>query len=455
MEPETPTDPGKTVVTAPTGELTPVSPGERVAEIDILRGFALLGICIINIPGFYAPYLLMMAGEDLYPHPVDKTAEWLVNFLGSGKFNSMFSFLFGVGFAIQMGRAATKGAAFVPLYLRRLLVLFLFGVAHILFLWDGDVLHMYALLGLPLIFLRKLRDGWLWAIAGLCVVAPIAWNGYKLYEQKPPEHPPSYFRERAEEQLRIYGRGPYDDVLARYTKSTLPDSPPVFGRGEYWPTVRERVRMIREVYTEYGGLWFFPVLGATMMAGFIVGRRRVFDDVPAHLPAIRRVALWTGVGGLALAAAFATASSLADPGALRPTPLGFAAHALYLLNRPVLCAFYICVIVLLAQRTAWRRAMYPLAAAGRMPLTNYLGQSAVHSTLFYGYGLGFYARVTPALGVLIAVGTYVFEVIFSIAWMSRFRFGPLEWLWRTLTYGKPPALTAPSRSPIDTGPSLA
>ncbi len=154
------------------GELAPVSPGERVAEIDILRGFALLGICIINIPGFYAPYLLMMAGEDLYPHPVDKTAEWLVSFLGSGKFNSMFSFLFGVGFAIQMGRAATNGAAFVPLYLRRLLVLFLFGVAHILFLWDGDVLHMYALLGLPLILLRKVRDGWLWAIAALCVVAP-------------------------------------------------------------------------------------------------------------------------------------------------------------------------------------------------------------------------------------------------------------------------------------------
>ncbi len=212
--------------------------------------------------------------------------------------------------------------------------------------------------------------------------------------------------------------------------------------------------MTQEIYTEGDGLWFFPVLGATMMAGFIVGRRRVFDDLPAHLPAIRRLALWTGIGGLALAAAFATASALVDPGVRRPTALGFAAGALYLLNRPVLCAFYMCVIILLAQHAAWRRAMYPLAAAGRMPLTNYLGQSAVHSTLFHGYGLNLYARVTPAVGVLIAVGTFIFEVLFSIAWMSRFRFGPLEWLWRTLTYGKPPAL-APTRSPIDTGSSLA
>jgi uncharacterized protein len=190
------------------------------------------------------------------------------------------------------------------------------------------------------------------------------------------------------------------------------------------------------------------------MAGFIIGRRGVFDDIPGYLPAFRRAALWTGVGGLALAAAFATASALADHTVQRPTPLGFAALALYMLNRPVLCAFYICVIVLLAQRPVWRRAMFPLAAAGRMPLTNYLGQSTVHSLLFYGHGLGFYARVTPALGVLIAVVTFVFEVLFSIAWMSRFRFGPLEWLWRTLTYGKPPAL-GPTRSPIDTGPSLA
>ncbi len=280
----------------------------------------------------------MAAGEDLYSHPVDKTAEWLVNFLGSGKFNSMFSFLFGVGFAIQMDRAATKGAAFVPMYLRRLLVLFLFGVAHILFLWDGDVLHMYALLGLPLILLRKLRDGWLWAIAALCVVAPIAWSGYKLYEQKPPKHPPSYYRERAEEHFRVYGRGPYDDVLADYTKSAPPEARPVVGRGEFWPAVRERVRMMREIYSDYDGLMFFPVLGATLMAGFIIGRRGVFDAIPAHLPAIRRVAVWTGIGGLALAAAFATASELADPAIQRPTPIRFAAQALYMLNRPVLCA---------------------------------------------------------------------------------------------------------------------
>ena len=101
-------------------------------------------------------------------------------------------------------------------------------------------------------------------------------------------------------------------------------------------------------------------------------------------------------------------------------------------------------IVLLAQRPAWRAAMSPLASVGRMPLTNYLMQSVIASTLFYGYAFGLYYRIGPAVGVLIAFAIYAVQVAYSAWWMARFRFGPMEWLWRSLTYGKAPAILTPA-----------
>lgn len=152
----------------------------------------------------------------------------------------------------------------------------------------------------------------------------------------------------------------------------------------------------------------------------------------------------SGVAGLALAAAFATCGALADHAEDKPTFVGLLGGLFYNLNRPVLAAFYVCVLVLLASRPGLAGLFRPLAIVGRMPLTNYLMQSIIASFIFYGYGLGYYARVGPAAGVLIAFGIYAFQVIYSNLWMSRFRFGPMEWLWRTLTYGRPPAMTAPA-----------
>jgi uncharacterized protein len=121
---------------------------------------------------------------------------------------------------------------------------------------------------------------------------------------------------------------------------------------------------------------------------------------------------------------------------------------LYALNRPILCAFYMGAVVLLAQRPVWRIAMSPLASVGRMPLTNYLMQSLIATTLFYGYALGLYYRIGPAVGVVIALAIYAVQVAYSAWWMARFRFGPMEWLWRTLTYGKAPAMLAPAAPPL-------
>jgi uncharacterized protein len=121
---------------------------------------------------------------------------------------------------------------------------------------------------------------------------------------------------------------------------------------------------------------------------------------------------------------------------------------LYALNRPILCAFYMGAVVLLAQRPVWRIAMSPLASVGRMALTNYLMQSVIATTIFYGYAGGLFYRIGPAVGILIALAIYAVQVTYSAWWMARFRFGPMEWLWRTLTYGKAPAMLAPAAPPL-------
>ena len=121
---------------------------------------------------------------------------------------------------------------------------------------------------------------------------------------------------------------------------------------------------------------------------------------------------------------------------------------LHALNRPILGAFYMGVVILLAQRPVWRTAMSSLASVGRMALTNYLMQSVIASTLFYGYTFGLFYRFSLAAGVLIALAIYTVQVAYSAWWMARFRFGPMEWLWRTLTYGKAPAMLTPAAPPL-------
>jgi uncharacterized protein len=431
-------------------ELGPVRPSERIAEMDILRGFALLGILVLNLLAFYAPLSLRgSVAVEPFPGRLDKAVLWIMAFLGSGKFNAMFTFLFGVGFAIQMDRAAARGAPFAGIYLRRLVTLLAFGLAHSVFLWEGDILHLYACIGLALILVRKLRERWLWGIVACCALLPI---GHRLVQIVSHEKPPRTAAQRLErglEQLRIYGKGEY--VLPRIDrdKATGALKPPlrVTGSGTYPQMVADRTAELIFQYRYGPYAWFWPSMGTTLVMGFIAGRRRFFQDIPGHLPIIRKITWWSGGIGLALAAAYATARLLATHGD-RINALEVVTMILYDLNRPFLCAFYMGVIVLLAQRPVWRAAMSPLASVGRMPLTNYLMQSVIATTLFYGYAFGLYYRIGPAVGVLIAFAIYGVQVAYSAWWMARFRFGPMEWLWRALTYGKAPAILAPAAPPL-------
>jgi uncharacterized protein len=408
-----------TAVASPTA-LAPVQPEERIVVLDVLRGFALLGILTVNLPGAASSGYAWAAGLDPFPGWWDKAAEWIVDTFFSGKFNSIFSFLFGLGFTIQLTRASERGQNVDSVYLRRIGILFAMGVAHALLIWNGDVLHMYALLGLVLLAIRRISDRTVFAIILVALLLPGMRSAYSAITQEPWPIPRESMPARYEEETRVFQTGTYAEQVGL------------------------RYRQLAEAYgfiTQFRGpVMFYPALLLTMLFGFYVGRRRIIQDLPQHTALIKRVMLWCFIVGFVAAAGGASLFLMMEPTG-RGTMLGFFAGMLFTIQRPLLCLFYISAIALLSLKSERCRKLFsPLAIVGRMPLTNYLMQSLIFTTLLYSWGFGLYGRLGPAACLGLTAIIFAVQVLYSRWWMTRYRFGPLEWLWRGATYGHFPAL---------------
>jgi uncharacterized protein len=397
----------------------PVAPEERIVVLDVLRGFALLGIIIMNMEGFSLPSDSWALDPRLFPGFADRGAELFMNTFFAGKANSIFSLLFGFGLTIQMARAEERGEKVAPMYARRLVVLFLVGVAHAILIWNGDVLHHYAVLGLLLLALRRASDRVIFVLIALSFLLPYARSGYAVWTNEPPVHPLSVYVERAHESLQIFQSGTYAEQ------------------------VRLRVTQTVEGYTLSTRLLGTPLwllmLTTTMLLGFYAGRHRLLSNIQEDAPRFRKVLGWSLGLGLACALSAAVLMLLHKPTG-EPTLTGLIIGVLHGLNRPLLCVAYLCAIALLLQKKRIEPFLMVLAAPGRMPLTNYLMQSLIATTIFNSYGLGLFGRVGPLLGIVVAVAIFVIQIFYSRWWLARFQYGPLEWLWRVAAYGKAPAM---------------
>jgi uncharacterized protein len=392
---------------------------QRIATLDVVRGFALLGILIMNMPGFGSSFFAEADGSHLWPSRVDQIAEAARDMLFSGKFNSMFSLLFGIGFTMQFARMQRADPDHATtLYLRRLTILGLVGIVHAALFWNGDVLHVYAVLGLVLLLcLRNVGDRTLVTLMALCLLYPAVSGALRLLVMTP-------------------------DLVAErvaLAKGFEASNNAAFGHGSFWEATREHARNFAFSYGDRFAIWgfagFYVQMGLTMLLGVIAGRRNWVRRIPELMPQIRRVHVWSLVVGLVCGAVFTLIFQLnRTPG---PSPIKLAGGVAYWISRLSMMIFYVLLIVRLAQRPAWSRAFAPIAAAGRMPLTNYLMQTAICTTLFYGWGFGLWGRVGPAAGIALAVGIFfVVQVPWSRWWLRRHDQGPLERLWSRLTYGK-------------------
>lgn len=400
----------------------PVEPNQRIQVIDILRGFAIFGILLVNMQFFNQSILTKIMGFYEPATLLDQWADWFIRFFATGKFYSTFSFLFGLGMAIQYARAQDRGARFGRFWMCRMGVLLVFGVIHAYLFWVGDILLLYSLLGMLLLLFRNRRPRTVLIWAAVMLLIPLIIYGALLglvgMAQASPEAGEMVAATFAEQDAEYR------------TLAAVADE--VYATGSFAEVTAQRAQDMMFMY--FAWIFFAPNVFAMFLLGLYAGKRGIFKDLPGHLAFIRKVWWWGLVIGLLGNAIYVYFGESVSRSA--PTPELLLSLLGQTFGAPALSLFYISSLILLAQQATWRQRLAPLAAVGRMALTNYLMHTVICTTLFYGYGLGLYGQVGLALGVLLTLVIYTAQIPLSNWWLARFRYGPMEWLWRTLTYGR-------------------
>ena len=391
--------------------LAPTVPRERLESLDVLRGFALCGVMIANASWAFSGR--GFASDDP-AYWLDTPTQWIVDVLISGKAMTLLTCLFGLGFALQTTRAAAAGHNANRLHARRLAALLIIGMLHATVLWWGDVTWSYALAGFALLLFRRRRDRTLllWAAALTVIPQSVALLPGVSEALAPiiprPGDPPAF---RAEFLAALRG----DDYLTIV-----------------WAHVRQAA-----YHHGRNIVWFFPWLLGRFLLGAVAGRRGLFDhDGADQRPLFRRLVIGGFVCGVAGTGVHLWLRSDAMRGRFSPLIGKYAVIFSGEIGVLGLVAFYVGAAVLLMQRPVWRRALRLVAPVGRMPLTTYLSQSLLCMFVFYGWGLGLSGRVGAAGCLVITLLLCCVQIVVSHLWLRRFRFGPTEWLWRRLTYGR-------------------
>jgi len=407
--------------------LAPVAANERIETMDVLRGFALLGILLMNIEGFVGPLMESLTGLNARFSGADRTMDAIIYVLVQGKFITLFSLLFGMGFAVMLERAQSRGGNGTALYARRLLALLAIGLVHVLLIWSGDILVSYALLGFVLLlFFRRTPVSrlpkWGIAFAALPLLLTWLWAVGVYMSQYDPQS-------AAEMQKGLAKQG--QEIAAMIESQRQ-----AYGSGTYAQAVAQRAADFG--FMIFGLLFFGPmVLGMFLFGAWFV-RSGAIRDPAAHLPLYRRLL----AAGLVLGLPLMLWSTWSHPTmSFSEVTLGSAAaQTAAQIANVLMCFAYFSAIVLLMQRPGWRARLSWVAPAGRMALTNYLMQSVICTVVFYGYGLGYFERLPRAWQPLFVLAVFVLQVLLSRWWLSRYRYGPMEWLWRWLTYLERPTM---------------
>ncbi len=519
---------------SPPPVFTPTASSQRLDALDVLRGFALVGICIVNVEYFNRPVVDSGSGMQAGLEGLDWLTAFVVNYFFTGKFWTIFSLLFGMGFALMLERARAAGRPFLPAYLRRIGALAVFGLLHHVFLWSGDILLSYAVGAIVLmltlfarariLFLALLACMGLSALFDLPFLAhlamPIGFAAFiGLYLRPRPGHslfplallvpgglmllsalimgatgktegvdvvtvvgallvilallarrysePESARPLRAGIVIFVLSFGliaaeggvryfaPHSGALSAATATSDEDveasdaesrrlrhrervrrsaeERKVLTTGSHADAVAMRTRHLGERMRDEMG--FGVVLVGVFLIGVWFVRSSVIAHAGAHLPMLRRLALAGIVGGV-LAGLASGLIATGRPSGIDDQGYDFAHGLLMLGSLPASLGYLAAVLLMLHSRGPLARVRL-LAPFGRMALTNYLVQSLVFASLFYGHGLGLWG-MGRAAQVGVALALCALQVAFSHWWLACFRYGPVEWVWRALTYLKRP-----------------
>lgn len=391
--------------------LAPITSGERIGELDVLRGFALLGVLVANmfwwsIVYFAAPVERM---EAIFSDPAHQPLLFAVDWLVSDKANTMFATLFGIGFWVQMQRIQERGGAFAAIYLRRLFILMALGLINMLLIWPWDILFIYSVAGILLFLLRNLSLKAM-LILGLLLV---------------------FVRPLVSLLAEVGGFDAFEDQV--FSKEAASERNAVFVDGTYWQWVEQSWLLFW-----VGGIksltipgWFLYALGRFLIGASIV-RAGLLSRIPERLPQFRKafwILIMLGLAGEAIYSAWLIENE-------------FLAGLWHSASSYLLALGYGCGLIVFFNSPALRSMVTCFAPVGRMALTNYMVQGVFIGFVFYGFhgGLALAGTIEPMTALTAALLFFIAQVAFSHLWLARYKFGPLEWLWRALTYGSRPSM---------------
>ncbi|WP_426749789.1 DUF418 domain-containing protein [Myxococcus sp. Y35] len=400
---------------------------ERVALLDALRGFALWGVFVSNSITWFSGRAMMQRDQLLALDTpfLEAALRTVYDFTINQKFMTLFTFLFGLGFSIQFARSEARGTSILQLYSRRLLVLLGIGAFHHYAIWCGDVLETYALLGFALMLFRNSsnRTVLIWAVLLLGVVPLVVPALMRLVPVWMYGAEAAAEAAKARQALMMAGRTQLLEALSS-------DS--------FWTSLAGTARFNVDSYLSINRItWMCSVLGRFLL-GLLAGRYLLLQDLERNRRVHLRMLFWGlflgAIGnGTLLVIGQMRRSGLLDASSSSWTwPLGGIQEVGFL----ALAGAYVAIFALLARRGWCQRFFNLLMPVGRMALTNYLMQSVVSVCIYNGWGLGLIAKLPPSRVILLSLGIFVVQVVFSRWWLTRFRFGPAEWLWRSLTYGR-------------------
>ena len=401
------------------------APG-RIATLDVIRGVAVMGILIMNIAAFAMPEAAYTNPAAYGGHTGIDLAVWAFNVvLIDGKMRGLFSFLFGASMLLVIERATAKGESPARVHFSRMLWLFLFGEAHLILLWWGDILNHYALMGCIAWFFRKLPPYKLVALAIIFIVMEILLVSGLPFNVRAAEvaarapHATAAAIKSYQEFLEAFGVPPasslHDDLALH--------------RGPYQALLTNRLNdAVRSTSNSFFFVGFetlgYMLLGmACLKSGMLSGEW--------SRPQYRR---WVGIGFGTGVPAFAALAFYVAYNGFDLLSVVIGSIVLPTLFRPLMIIGWACLIILLARPGALTTR---IAAAGRMAFTNYLGTTLLCTTLFYGYGFGLYGHLSRAELYLVVFAIWALMLLWSKPWLEHFRYGPFEWLWRSLARLRP------------------
>jgi len=379
----------------------PTALNERVVALDMMRGFSLLGIFIVNMLAFHSPYYYVNP-YTWYTNPSDAdTFQW-IDIALQGSVYPLFSMLFGYGLTMQFAKSVERVASFTKMAVRRLTVLLILGILHAFLIWSGDILITYALSGFILIWLLRLSRAWLISIALVLYLLPNLGLAFLSYV------------------VARMGEGYYAAV------QEIESSIVAFGTGSW-----------REIFVQRAADWSYANIesGSVFLVGITILPYMLLGAAAAKGRLIERTSnkkvFWIVLTILALAVGYA----------IKVLPFSVEADFFYMFVQdifggPLVAIGYAGLIALLSQLTIFRKVFNPVAKVGRMSMTTYLTQSIVATTIFYSYGLGLYGKMDLVTGTWLAVGVFIIQIIFAEIWFTKFKQGPVESLWKQATYGK-------------------